>query len=265
MPDIAAADDQRGHIALILDGLAEGDELVPGLGDLETIVGKVLLVVHDAHGVGTGHGRGVSDTVKLNRGGEQRLNIIAQGGNLAGADIHGGVAHLHHIGELTDAVLGFQELAVGAAVARLDRDGDVGVGSVKVVNDLVHLGLKVIVAIGKDKAQLSGGRNDAFRSGLGGGGGRGALGRSGALRGRGCGGAAAGQHNGGHAGGHSSRQCFFHGVFSFSSFGLFHRGRCPFRCLYCTGWQAVKTGGFFRAKWVFLTCSAKIPTRQKPV
>ena len=47
VPDIAAADDQRGHIALVLDGLAESDELVPGLGDFQTVVGKVLLVVHD--------------------------------------------------------------------------------------------------------------------------------------------------------------------------------------------------------------------------
>ena len=265
MPDIAAADNQRGHIALVLDGLAKGDELIPRLGNFQPIVSKVLLVVHDAHGVGTGEGSGVGHTVKINGGGEQRLDIIAQRGNLAGADVHGGVAHLHHIRELTDAVLRFQELAVGAAVARLNRDGDVGVRGVEIIHDLVHLGLKGIIAVGKDKAQRSGGGDNAFRGSLGGGGGRGALGRGGALRGRGCGGTAAGQHNGGHTGGHSSRQCFFHGVFSFSSFGLFHRGRCPFRCLYCTGWQAVKTGGFFRAKWVFLTCSAKFPTRQKPV
>ena len=77
MPDIAAADNQRGHIALVLDGLAEGDELVPGLGNLEAVVGKVLLVVHDAHGVGTGEGSGVGHTVKINGGGEQRLDIIA--------------------------------------------------------------------------------------------------------------------------------------------------------------------------------------------
>ena len=231
MPDIAAADDQRGHIALVLDGLAESDELVPRLGDLETIVGKVLLVVHDAHGVGTGHGRGVSNTVKLNGGGEQCLDLIAQGGDLAGADIHSGVAHLHHVGELADAVLRFQEFAVGAAVTRLDRDRDVGVRGVEIIHDLVHLGLEGVVAVGKDEAQLGGAGDDAVTGGsggLGGGGGGSALGRGGALRGRGCGGTAAGQHNGGHTGGHCSRQCFFHGVFSFSSFSLFHRGVAPF-------------------------------------
>ena len=77
VPDIAAADNQRGHIALVLDGLAEGDELVPGLGDLEAVVGKVLLVVHNAHRVSAGEGGGVGHAVKINGGGEQRLDIIA--------------------------------------------------------------------------------------------------------------------------------------------------------------------------------------------
>ena len=77
MPDIAAADNQRGHIALVLDGLAKGDELIPRLGNFQPIVSKVLLVVHDAHGVGTGEGSGVGHTVKINGGGEQRLDIIA--------------------------------------------------------------------------------------------------------------------------------------------------------------------------------------------
>ena len=230
MPDIAAADDQRGHIALILDGLAQSNELIPGLGDLETVVGKVLLVVHDAHRVGTGHGRGVRNTVKLNGGGEQGLDVIAQGGNLASADIHGSVAHLHHIGELTDAVLGFQELTVGAAIARLDRDGDVGVGSVKVVNDLAHFGLEVVVAVGKDEAQLRGGRDNAVRGGssLGGSGGGSALSGCGALGSRGCGRAAAGQHNGGHTGSHCSGQCFFHGISPFRLLVFFIGGVAPF-------------------------------------
>ena len=151
VPDILTTDYDRCHIAFILNGLAQSQELFISGGLCKAIVIKIFFIVDNTLCVFTGQRCCVYLTVKFCGGAEQGGNFLRQRLQFSSSDIHCGISHFHDIGELTDAVLGLEEFAVSTAVTRFNSYGNIGICRIESVNDLIHGSLSSLITVCKNE------------------------------------------------------------------------------------------------------------------